>query len=151
MLLGQTAGRNASHSGHCRTKVEDNSSVYTSFCRLFLQGSCRGLWSPGPVVENHPSGPSRFWTCCQRVKQTATLETTESVTPFPHPPFNTAKLFFKLVAGVSRQVGAINTRLLDVPWLDVRAIDLKSQHPRIEERDFFSLKPAGEYDVVSSR
>lgn len=49
------------------------------------------------------------------------------------------------------QVGAINTRLLDVPWLDVRAIDLKSQHARIEERDFFSLKPAGEYDVVSSR
>lgn len=49
------------------------------------------------------------------------------------------------------KVGAINTRLLDVPWLDVRAIDLKSQHPRIEERDFFSLKPSGEYDVVSSR
>lgn len=49
------------------------------------------------------------------------------------------------------QVGAINTRLLDVPWLDVRAIDLKSQHPRIEERDFFSLKPSGEYDVVCSR
>lgn len=52
---------------------------------------------------------------------------------------------------LSIQVGAINTRLLDVPWLDVRAIDLKSQHPRIEERDFFSLKPSGEYDVVSSR
>ncbi|CAM9310848.1 unnamed protein product [Ectocarpus sp. 4 AP-2014] len=48
------------------------------------------------------------------------------------------------------EVGAINTRLLDVPWLDVRAIDLKSQHPRIEERDFFSLEPAREYDVVSS-
>ena len=51
----------------------------------------------------------------------------------------------------SIQVGAINTRLLDVPWLGVRAIDLKSQHPRIEERDFFSLKPSEEYDVVSSR
>lgn len=49
------------------------------------------------------------------------------------------------------QVGAINTRLLDVPWLDVRAIDLKSQHERIEERDFFSLQPAKEFDVVSSR
>lgn len=49
------------------------------------------------------------------------------------------------------QVGAINTRLLDVPWLNVRAIDLKSQHAHIEERDFFSLTPAGEYDVVSSR
>ncbi|CAM9190270.1 unnamed protein product [Ascophyllum nodosum] len=48
------------------------------------------------------------------------------------------------------EVGAINTRLLDVPWLGVRAIDLKSQHPRIEERDFFSLKPSEEYDVVSS-
>eukprot|EP00752_Nemacystus_decipiens_P003080 g2853.t2 len=48
------------------------------------------------------------------------------------------------------EVGAINTRLLDVPWLDVRAIDLKSQHPRIEERDFFSLRPSGEYDVVCS-
>lgn len=49
------------------------------------------------------------------------------------------------------QVGAINTRLLDVPWLNVKAIDLKSQHPRIEELDFFSLKPSKEYDVVSSR
>lgn len=49
------------------------------------------------------------------------------------------------------QVGAINTRLLDVPWLDVRAIDLKSQHPRIQERDFFSLETSGEYDVVCSR
>ena len=49
------------------------------------------------------------------------------------------------------QVGAINSRLLDVPWLHVRAIDLKSQHPSIEERDFFDLQPSGEYDVVSSR
>lgn len=76
---------------------------------------------------------------------------TERVTPFPHPPSDAAELFFESVARVSGQVGAINTRLLDVPWLDVRAIDLKSQHPRIEERDFFSLEPAGEYDVVSSR
>ncbi|CAM9262266.1 unnamed protein product [Sphacelaria rigidula] len=48
------------------------------------------------------------------------------------------------------EVGAINTRLLDIPWLDVRAIDLKSQHERIEERDFFSLQPAGDFDVLSS-
>ncbi|CAM9629606.1 unnamed protein product [Discosporangium mesarthrocarpum] len=55
------------------------------------------------------------------------------------------------VLEVRDTVGAINTRLLDVPWLDVRAIDLKSQHARIEERDFFSLRPAAEYDVVASR
>ncbi|CAM9401081.1 unnamed protein product, partial [Choristocarpus tenellus] len=48
------------------------------------------------------------------------------------------------------EVGAINTRLLDVSWLEVRAIDLKSSHPRIEERDFFALPPATEYDVVAS-
>ncbi|CAM9214442.1 unnamed protein product [Phaeothamnion confervicola] len=48
------------------------------------------------------------------------------------------------------EVGAINTKLLDVPWLSVRAVDLKSQHPRIEEYDFFDLKPAAEFDAVVS-
>lgn len=66
----------------------------------------------------------------------------------PIPLQHTARVF---VLGLAAQVGAINTRLVDVPWLDVRAIDLKSQHPRIEECDFFSLQPSGEYDVISSR
>ena len=38
------------------------------------------------------------------------------------------------------EVGAINTELLDKPWLDVRAIDLNAQHRRIETRDFFDLE-----------
>ncbi|KUF99034.1 Acid phosphatase [Phytophthora nicotianae] len=48
------------------------------------------------------------------------------------------------------EVGAINTQLLSCPWLDVRAIDLNSRHERIEQRDFFSLKPEGEFQVVVS-
>ncbi|KAL3658165.1 hypothetical protein V7S43_016795 [Phytophthora oleae] len=48
------------------------------------------------------------------------------------------------------EVGAINTQLLSCPWLDVRAIDLNSRHERIEQRDFFSLKPTGEFQVVVS-
>ncbi|KAG1709555.1 hypothetical protein DVH05_020205 [Phytophthora capsici] len=48
------------------------------------------------------------------------------------------------------EVGAINTQLLSCPWLNVRAIDLNSRHERIEQRDFFSLKPTGEFQVVVS-
>lgn len=48
------------------------------------------------------------------------------------------------------EVGAINTQLLSCPWLNVRAIDLKSRHARIEQCDFFSLKPAGEFQIVVS-
>ncbi|EEY70049.1 uncharacterized protein PITG_06609 [Phytophthora infestans T30-4] len=48
------------------------------------------------------------------------------------------------------EVGAINTQLLSCPWMDVRAIDLNSRHERIEQRDFFSLKPAGEFQVLVS-
>ncbi|KAJ0403842.1 hypothetical protein ATCC90586_000508 [Pythium insidiosum] len=48
------------------------------------------------------------------------------------------------------EVGAINTQLLSCPWLNVRAIDLNSKHEKIEQCDFFSLVPAGEYDVLVS-
>ncbi|KAG7391405.1 hypothetical protein PHYPSEUDO_004940 [Phytophthora pseudosyringae] len=48
------------------------------------------------------------------------------------------------------EVGAINTQLLSCPWLDVRAIDLNSRHERIEQRDFFALQPAGEFQVLVS-
>ncbi|KAG6621421.1 25S rRNA (adenine(2142)-N(1))-methyltransferase, Bmt2 [Phytophthora cinnamomi] len=48
------------------------------------------------------------------------------------------------------EVGAINTQLLSCPWLDVRAVDLNSRHERIEQRDFFSLKPAAEFQVLVS-
>jgi 25S rRNA (adenine2142-N1)-methyltransferase len=30
----------------------------------------------------------------------------------------------------------------------VRAIDLRSCHPRIEQADFFDLEPAGDFDAV---
>ena len=46
------------------------------------------------------------------------------------------------------EVGAINIQLQQCTWLRVRAIDVNSQHPLIEERDFFSVEPEGNYDVV---
>jgi hypothetical protein len=48
------------------------------------------------------------------------------------------------------EVGAINPQLSRCPWLDVRAIDIRSQHPLIEEVDLFDLPPRQEYDVVVS-
>lgn len=46
------------------------------------------------------------------------------------------------------EVGAINIQLSQCPWLDVLAIDVHSQHPRIQEVDFFTLEPNYDYDVV---
>jgi len=48
------------------------------------------------------------------------------------------------------EVGAINTQLQECPHLQVRAIDVNSQHSRIEEMDFFDLEDAtmGSFDVV---
>lgn len=46
------------------------------------------------------------------------------------------------------EVGAVNTQLISVPWLATRAIDLRSSHPRIEQRDFFTLRPAAAFRVV---
>jgi 25S rRNA (adenine2142-N1)-methyltransferase len=47
-----------------------------------------------------------------------------------------------------RTIGAINTQLMSCSWLDVLAIDVNSQHPRIQEIDFFDLVPTFSYDVV---
>ncbi|RYG97966.1 hypothetical protein EON65_52055 [archaeon] len=46
------------------------------------------------------------------------------------------------------EVGAINTQLQLSPLLAVRSIDLHSQHPLIEEQDFFRVAPQQAYDVV---
>ena len=46
------------------------------------------------------------------------------------------------------EVGAINTQLQQYNWMNVRSIDLNSQHPSIEECDFFAVPPEGLYDVV---
>lgn len=46
------------------------------------------------------------------------------------------------------EVGAINIQLQQVKHLDVRSIDINSQHPLIEEVDFFDVKPENNYDVV---
>lgn len=46
------------------------------------------------------------------------------------------------------EVGAINTQLQQCRWLDVRAIDVNSQHPSIEECDFFNITPVAEFDAV---
>jgi 25S rRNA (adenine2142-N1)-methyltransferase len=53
---------------------------------------------------------------------------------------------------VTLEVGAINTQLQDCPWLNVRAIDLNSQHRKIEEKDMMTLEKDtfGIYDVVLS-
>jgi hypothetical protein len=47
-------------------------------------------------------------------------------------------------------VGAINTCLLDVPWLRVEAIDLRACHPRIRQADFFELPGPRTYDAIVS-
>ena len=46
------------------------------------------------------------------------------------------------------EVGAINVQLQQCRWLDVRAIDVNSQHPSIEECDFFDITPTAEFDAV---
>jgi 25S rRNA (adenine2142-N1)-methyltransferase len=46
------------------------------------------------------------------------------------------------------EVGAINCYLKQTHSLQVRAIDLHSQHSSIEECDFFSIEPMQDYDVV---
>lgn len=46
------------------------------------------------------------------------------------------------------EVGAINIQLKQCSWMNVRCIDVNSQHPQIEELDFFDLPPKSEYDVV---
>lgn len=40
------------------------------------------------------------------------------------------------------EIGAVNPQLVVSPWLKVRAIDLLSRHPRVEQKDFF-LVPIG--------
>ena len=46
------------------------------------------------------------------------------------------------------EVGAINTQLQQCKWLNVRAIDVNSQHPSIEECDFFDIIPTSSFDAV---
>ena len=46
------------------------------------------------------------------------------------------------------EIGAVNTQLLSCPWLNVRAIDLASRHPKIEQADFFVIKPKASYSCV---
>lgn len=46
------------------------------------------------------------------------------------------------------EVGAINIQLKQCSWLNIRCIDVNSQHPQIEELDFFDLPPCGSLDVV---
>jgi hypothetical protein len=37
------------------------------------------------------------------------------------------------------EVGAVNAQLAVSPWMRVRAIDLLSRHPRVEQKDFFAV------------
>jgi len=54
----------------------------------------------------------------------------------------------KEVLRVVLQIGAVNAQLLSVPWLSVRAIDLRPCLPSIEQADFLQLQPAGAFDIV---
>ena len=42
----------------------------------------------------------------------------------------------------------MNAQLLSVPWLKVKAIDLRPCLPSIQQADFLHLQPEGAYDVV---
>ena len=46
------------------------------------------------------------------------------------------------------EIGAVNTQLLDSAGLAVRAIDLHTVEPRIEQCDFFTLPHGGEVDAA---
>ena len=46
------------------------------------------------------------------------------------------------------EVGAVNTQLLSIPWLNCRSVDLHSIDPRIEQRDFFEIPPTGALDIL---
>mmetsp|Transcript_22359 Transcript_22359/g.63588 ORF Transcript_22359/g.63588 Transcript_22359/m.63588 type:complete len:402 (-) Transcript_22359:33-1238(-) len=50
------------------------------------------------------------------------------------------------------EIGAINTQILSCHFLDVRAIDLTSRFPKVEELDFFDLPcpGAGPFRVISN-
>ena len=48
------------------------------------------------------------------------------------------------------EVGAINIQLQHCNWLDVRAIDVNSQHPKIQEVDFFDVPNHLHYDALVS-
>lgn len=49
---------------------------------------------------------------------------------------------------VCLQIGAVNAQIMSVPWLSVRAIDLRPCLPSIEQADFLDLTPEAEYDIV---
>ena len=46
------------------------------------------------------------------------------------------------------EVGAINTQMHSCSFMNVKSIDLHSQHPLIEEADFFDIQPCSLYDAV---
>ncbi|KNC47148.1 nucleolus protein [Thecamonas trahens ATCC 50062] len=74
--------------------------------------------------------------------------------------YSTSKWVFQIVTRMGRrpssgepplrvlEVGAINTKLLVTPWLDVLAIDLLARAPGITQMDFFDVRPEPIYDVV---
>ena len=46
------------------------------------------------------------------------------------------------------EIGAVNAQLIECPFLNVDAIDLKSRHPKIKEIDFFQVPPTPKYNLV---
>ena len=58
------------------------------------------------------------------------------------------RLYCQLLCVPVLQIGAVNAQLLSVPWLAVRAIDLRPCLPSIEQADFLQLQPAKTFDVV---
>ena len=46
------------------------------------------------------------------------------------------------------EVGAVNAQLLACPYMEVQAIDKNSNHPQIEEKDFFDVALTGRLDLL---
>lgn len=68
---------------------------------------------------------------------------TKGLKPLPVP-----SALCKDVLHMVLQIGAVNAQLLSIPWLSVRAIDLRPCLPSIEQADFIQLQPAGDFDIV---
>ena len=68
---------------------------------------------------------------------------TKGLKPLPVP-----SALCKDVLHMVLQIGAVNAQLLSIPWLSVRAVDLRPCLPSIEQADFIQLQPAGDFDIV---
>lgn len=128
--------------------------VVNSLSKIFHKSSDNGGFS-----DVHESDQHVQMTCASdsEISKSSTKHNdqhrnTSSETDLSKPshPFQSIVPSKKLKLGKlnTLEVGAINTQLQQCDWLNVRSIDLNSQHPMIEEIDFFDIEPQFNYDVV---